>query len=116
MCGIKSQVERSCGLKAESAVVGRQLIRGQPDIQQDSVNKVDPQFIKHGSQPGVAGMDELAIGSIQLLRSEAQHVWIAVQANQPAVRPDSLEDLQAVAARSDRPIHDGESWLQLEML
>jgi hypothetical protein len=79
---VKSHVERSVGLEAESAAAIGQLIRRKPEIEQDAVDPLDAELIQDFRQLGIAGLFQDAARIVQDFGRLSEHHRVAIEADQ----------------------------------
>lgn len=113
---VKTHVERPGRLEAEAAFRIGQLIRRKPQIQQNSINCRELQFIEDSIQLGITGLPQHNARTGYDLSCPGEHVRIAVESNEPTGGIHLFQNLLTVSAGTDGAINDRQPCRQLQLL
>lgn len=110
---IEPHVEISGRLKTEPARLVSQLIRRQPQVDQNPIDLCDVSSFENAIEIGITGLNQRDVAVRQVLRGEFEHHFVAIESNQMAVRAQLFEDFSAVTSGTDRPVDDRQSRFEL---
>lgn len=113
---VKSHVERTIALEAESAAVVGQLIRRKPKVEQNAVDPLNAELIQDFRQLGIAGLFQNAARIVQDFGRLSEHHRVAIEADQLSGGTEVFEENAAMTAGSDSAIHHDQSRRNLEEL
>lgn len=104
---VEPQVEGSVAVETEPSLLVGQLIRRIAEVQQDAIDVGDIELIENGTETGVAGVYEVAVGGVEDRPGSDEHLRVPVQADQDAARADLFEERLAVTAGAHRAVDYG---------
>lgn len=110
---IEPHVEISGRLKSEPARLVSQLIRRQPQVDQNPIDLCDVSSFEDAIEIGVTGLNQRDVAVRQVLCGEFEHHFVAIESNQMAGRTQLFEDFPAVTSGTDRPVDDRQSRFEL---
>lgn len=113
---IEPHIERSRRAEPEPALSIRQLIRRQPQVDDNPVDRWDPQLAEHFRQVAITGVTQVTPLARNHRRRVLQHQWIAVETNQSSVRLNAFDDFSAVPTSANCAINDRQARTQIESL
>lgn len=76
---VEPQIERPFGGKAEAAGPVGQLIRGEPQVEQDAIDRGDREAGQHLFKFGITGLMEMTGGAREFAGGNFQHQGVAVK-------------------------------------
>lgn len=103
-------------METETAVVVCQLIGRKSQVEQNPIHMRNGQVVEDLPETGIAGLNEMTVGTRNFAGGNFQHLVIAVKTDQRSGGPDSLQNLEAVAPGPFRSVDNRQSLLQLQHL
>ena len=103
---VETHVERTRGLKAETAGMIGQLVGRKPQIEQDSIDSLDSELVQDFGQLDIAGLLQNAARIGQARSRPREHQGIAIKSDDLSGRTEVFEQKAAVAAGADRSVDD----------
>lgn len=116
LCRIETQIERTFAAKAEASISICELVRRQPEVEQNAIDGRYSDLLKDIGELGITGVNKPAVRGDEVSSRMGQHHRVAVQADQCSARTDLFQDFAAVASGANRPIDDDEIGPEFEVL
>ena len=103
---VKTQVERSLGVKAETALAVGELIGRQPEIDQNAIHRGEVFRLQKTGQIDIATAMQRDMIRRQNQTSALEHRGIAIDPDEPPGGTDLFNDFPAVTATADGAVDD----------
>jgi hypothetical protein len=116
LCRVETHVERAACLKPKAAVRIGQLIRGEPQVEQNAVDPRDSELIQDLWQLRITGLPQDAARVGKTLGRPGEHQGIAIKSDEFSGGTEVFEEDATMASGSDRPVNDDQPWLDVEKL
>lgn len=113
---IEPHIERCIERISEASCGIRELIRRKSQIEQDAIDRFNPQFLQRRARLRVTRLLQEPPLATNFLRREPKHEWVSIEPNQSALGSDALRNLATMATCPDGSIKHGKSWLQFQLL
>lgn len=110
---VESQIEGPFRSKAEAPGVVGQLVGGQPQVEQNPVDRRNLEVRQDPWEIGITGLMEVARKARELKGRNFQHPGVAVKTDQRPPGANPVQNLATVACRADCTVHHNQPPLQV---
>ena len=113
---IEPHIERPRRAEPEAALAIRQLIRRQPQVDDDAIDRWETQLVENFRQVAITGVTQVTPFARNNCRRVLQHQRVTVETNQGSRRLNAFQNFSAVPTSADCAINDRQARTQVESL